>query len=245
MKTPLLSFTHVPHAVQGSMHWALIMAACPTKLGSLSTKTSSNKANSFLNLLRLHPHPHQPQGQVAKPRPIASLMHQPWCEGATANQTWHKSGNRLKKTYFMQRIWATALEGSDRQEPVGAGIRYKVRYIAPVNWPWFCLDFAFIKHDSVFIGVHIKYKCDIKTVILTMPLLPEPKNNKFQNLILSCRAWNCCLDVRIKYKMWYKSSIKLTVTLLGWPQLKEVWGAGLPLLTSYLPIIICTTTPIA
>ena len=47
--------------------------------------TSSNKSNSFLNLLRLYPHPHQPQGQVAKPRPIASLMHQPWCEGATAN----------------------------------------------------------------------------------------------------------------------------------------------------------------
>ena len=85
MKTPLLRFTHVPHAVQGSVHWALIMAARPTKLGSLSTKTSSNKANSFLNLLRLYPHPHQPQGQVAKPRPIASLMHQPWCEGATAN----------------------------------------------------------------------------------------------------------------------------------------------------------------
>ena len=85
MKTPLLSFTHVPHAVQGSMHWALTMTARPTKLGSLSTKTSSNKANSFLNLLRLYPHPHQPQGQVAKPRPIASLMHQPWWEGATAN----------------------------------------------------------------------------------------------------------------------------------------------------------------
>ena len=83
--------------------------------------------------------------------------------------------------------------------------------------------------------------------ILTMPLLPEPKKNNFQNLILSCRAWNCCLDVRNKYKGWYKSSIKLTVTLVGWPQLKEVWGAGRssPLLTSYLPIIICTTTPIA
>ena len=247
MKTPLLSFTHVPHAVQGSMHWALIIAAHPTKLGSLSTKTSSNKANSFLNLLHLHPHPHQPQDKWQNQG--RSL---PWCTNLGARgqlqtyRTWHKSGNRLK-TYFMQRIWATASEGPDRQEPVGAGIRYKVRYIAPVNWPWFCLDFAFIKHDSVFIGVHIKYKCDIKTVILTMPLLPEPKNNNFQNLILSCRAWNCGLDVRNKYKMWYKSSIKLTVTLLGWPQLKEVWGVGRgsPLLTSYLPIIICTTTPIA
>ena len=82
-------------------------------------------------------------GQVAKPRPIASLMHQPWCEGATANQTWHKSGNRLKKTYFMQRIWATALEGSDRQEPVGAGIRYKVRYNSSSKLTMILLGFCF------------------------------------------------------------------------------------------------------